>query len=54
MVLELPAPGVQDTGEPREISPDEALVFGQPLESHCRRLKHSVVREARIRANKRV
>ena len=52
-VLELPAPGVQDTGAPREISPDEALVFGQPLESRCRRLQQSVGREALMRAQKR-
>jgi hypothetical protein len=32
VVLELPAPGRQDAGEPREVCPDEALVFGQPLE----------------------
>jgi hypothetical protein len=36
--LELPAPGVQDPGAPRESSPDAALVCGQPLESRCRRL----------------
>ena len=32
VVLELPAPGVQDAGEPREVGPDEALVCGQPFE----------------------
>jgi len=53
VVLELPAPGVQDTGETREISPDEALVFGQPLESRCSRLQQGVVREALMRAKKR-
>ena len=26
VVLELPAPGMQDPGEPREVCPDEALV----------------------------
>ena len=51
VVLELPAPGVEDTGETREIGPDEALVFGQPLESRCRRLKHGLVREALLRAD---
>jgi len=51
VVLQLPAPGVQDTGETREIGPDDALVFGQPLESRCRRLKHSLVREALMRAD---
>ena len=32
MVLQLPAPRVQDTGETREIGPDETRVFGQPFE----------------------
>jgi hypothetical protein len=51
MILQLPAPGVQDTGEPREVGPEEALVLGQPLESHGRRLKHGVVREALMGAD---
>jgi len=51
VVLQLPAPGVQDTGEPREVRPDDTLVGGQPLEGHGRRLKHSVVREALRRAD---
>ena len=51
-VLELPAPGGQDTGEPREIGPEEALVFGQPFEGRCRRLQHGLVREAWMRADK--
>ncbi len=51
MVLQLPAPGVQDPGAPREIGPDEALIFGQPLESCGRRLKHGLVREALMRAD---
>src|SRR6266699_590913 len=50
VVLQLPAPGMQDTGEAREVCPDQALVFGQPLEGHGRRLKHGVVREALMRA----
>ena len=52
MVLQLPAPGVQDTGETWEIGPDEARVFGQPFEGRCRRLKHGLVREALMRAEK--
>ena len=32
MVRELPAPGVQDTGETREVCPDEPLVFGEAFE----------------------
>ena len=35
VVLQLPAPGVQDPGEPREVCPDEALVVGQPFEGRC-------------------
>jgi hypothetical protein len=42
---------MQDTGEPREVCPDKALVLGQPLEGHGRRLKHGVVREALMRAD---
>jgi hypothetical protein len=52
VVLQLPAPGVQDPGEPREVRPDETRIGGQPLEGHGRRLKHSVVREALMRADK--
>jgi hypothetical protein len=41
VVLELPAPGVEDPGEPREIGADEPLVVGQPfehdLEGYCSR-----------------
>ena len=51
VVLELPAPGVQDTGEPWEVGPDEALVGGQPLEGRGRRLKQGLVREALMRAD---
>ena len=32
VVLELPAPGMQDTGKPREVCPDETRVFGEPFE----------------------
>jgi hypothetical protein len=52
VVLQLPAPGVQDTGAPREVRPDATLGGGQPLEGHGRRLKHSVVGEALMRAEK--
>ena len=51
VVLELPAPGMQDPGEPREVGPDEALICGQPCEGRCRRLKHGLVREALRRAD---
>jgi hypothetical protein len=32
VVLELPAPGMQDTGETRKVSADEAFVFGEAFE----------------------
>ena len=52
VVLELPAPRVQDPGKPWEIGPDEARVCGQPFEGHCRRLKHGVIRDTLMRAEK--
>ena len=51
-VLELPAPGMQDTGEPREIGPDEARIVGQPLEGRCRRLPQGLGSHAWLRAEK--
>ena len=36
MVLELSAPGVQDTGKAGEVGTDEALVFGEPFDDYCR------------------
>ena len=51
VVLELPAPGMQDPGEPREVGPDEALVCGEPFEGRGRRVKHGLVREALMRAD---
>lgn len=44
------APGMQDPGKPREVCADEPLVFGQPLESRCRRLQQGLVGEAVLRA----
>jgi hypothetical protein len=52
VVLELPAPGVQDTSEPREIGPDAARGCGQPFEGRGRRLQHGLVGEALMRAEK--
>jgi hypothetical protein len=52
VVLELPAPGRQDPGAPREIGPDEALIFGQPLEGQGRCLKQGWVSNALLRADK--
>ena len=51
VVLELPAPGMQDTGKTRELRPEEALVFGEPFEGRCRRLKQGLVRGALMRAD---
>ena len=51
VVLELPAPGMEDARETREVGADETFVFGQPLESRCRRLKQGLVREALMRAD---
>jgi hypothetical protein len=46
-----PAPGRQDTGEAREVGADQALVCGELLEGHGRRLTQGVVREALMRAD---
>jgi hypothetical protein len=51
VVLELPAPRLQDTGETRQVRPNEALVVGQPLEGRCRGLQQGVGREALMRAD---
>jgi hypothetical protein len=42
---------MQDTGKTRERCPDDPLVFGEPFESRCRRLKQGLVREALMRAD---
>jgi len=51
VVLELPPPGMQDTSEPQEIGPDEALIFGELFQGHGRCLKHSLVRKTLMRAD---
>ena len=51
VVLELPAPGMEDAGKPWEIDPEETLVLGQPFEGHGRRVKHRLVRGALMRAD---
>jgi hypothetical protein len=53
VVLELSTPGRQDTSKSREVGPDETLVFRQPFEGRCRRLKQGLVRETLMRANER-
>ena len=47
----VPAPGVQDAGEPREIGPDEALVCGEPFEGARRGMEQGLVGEALMRAD---
>jgi hypothetical protein len=51
VVLELPAPGRQDTEKTREVRPDETLVCGEPFQGQRRGGKHGVVREALMRAD---
>ena len=51
VVLELPAPGMQDSCKPREIGPDETCVGGQPFEGRGRRVKHGLVGGALRRAD---
>ena len=53
VVLELPAPGMQNTGETREVCPDEALVFGEPFEGRCGGLEQGLVSGALMGAEKR-
>ena len=52
MVLELPAPGMQDAGETRKVSADEPLVFGEAFEGERRGGEQGVVGEAVMRADK--
>jgi len=51
VVLELPAPGMQDAGETRQVCPDAPLVLGQPFEGERRGGEHGVVRAALRRAD---
>jgi hypothetical protein len=53
VVLQLPAPGMQDAGEPWQGGADEALVLGQPLEGCCRGVKHGLVGGALMGADER-
>jgi hypothetical protein len=50
VVREVPAPGVQHAGAPREVGPDEALGGGEALEGRCRGVKHGLGGEALGRA----
>ena len=46
VVLELPAPGMQDTEKTREVRTDETLVFGEPFEGERRGFEHGLVSDA--------
>jgi hypothetical protein len=50
VVLELPAPGMQDPAEPRQVGPDETFVGGEPCEGRGRGVKQGVIRQALMRA----
>jgi len=50
VVLQLPAPGVQDPGEPRAVCPEKTLVCGEPCEGCSRGVEQGVIREALRRA----
>jgi hypothetical protein len=51
VVLELPAPRMQDTGETRELCPDETLVLGEPFEGERRGCEHGLGGEALMGAD---
>lgn len=52
MVLELSAPGVQDTGKAGESGTDETLVFGEALKSRRRGLEQGLVGESLMGTDK--
>jgi hypothetical protein len=54
VVLELSAPGVQHTGAPREVGPEEALVCGEPFAGERRGVEQGVVRKALMGSGCRV
>lgn len=43
VILELSAPGVQDTSKTREVGADEARVFGEPFKGRRRRLEQGLI-----------
>ena len=51
MGLELPAPGVQHPGKPREVSPDETLIGNQPFEGRGRGMEQGLVGGTLVRAD---
>jgi hypothetical protein len=52
VVLELSAPGMQDTEKTREVCPDEPRVLGEPFEGFGRGFEQGVVRDTLMRADK--
>jgi hypothetical protein len=52
VVLELPAPRVEDPGKTREVGADKTLICGEPFEGERRGVEHGVVPEALMRAEK--
>ena len=51
VVLELSSPGMQDTGKPRELCPNEPLVFGEAFEGERRGVEQGLVGDALMRAD---
>jgi hypothetical protein len=43
VVLELPTPGVQDPGAPRQVGPKETRVSGEPFEGERRGGEQGIV-----------
>ena len=52
VILELPAPGMQDPGEPWQVGPNEPLVCGEPFEGERRGVEQGVVGGTLMRADK--
>jgi hypothetical protein len=52
VVLEWPAPGMQDTRDTREVCPEETRVLGEPFAGFRRGVEHSVGPAALLRAEK--
>lgn len=50
-VLELSAPGMEDTGKTRKLGPDAPRVLGEPFKGFGRGVEQGVVREALMRAD---
>ena len=53
VVLELPTPGGEDTGAPREVGADETLVAGKAFAGRGRRLQQGLGRKALMRTDAR-